>query len=76
MKVFEEEKGNIFKLLSEAISEGIIIVNDKQEIVASNEVANNIFGYAGDELLKRPLNVLIPKEYHQSHPRQVDNFIK
>src|SRR5690606_20873793 len=75
MKVFEEKKGNIHKLLSEAISEGIIIVNEKQEIVASNKMANKIFGYTDEELLGESLNVLIPREYHQSHPTQVKKFI-
>jgi len=37
MTVFEEEEGAIFKLLSEVISEGVIIVNSQQEIVASTQ---------------------------------------
>ena len=58
MKVFDNKQDNIFKLLSEAISEGIIIVNKKQEIIASNEAANIMFGYGNDELEGKPLNVL------------------
>ena len=76
MKVFEEKKGNIFKILSEAISEGIIIVNDQQEIVSSNEASNKMFGYTAEELLEQNLNILIPREYHKSHPKQVDTFIE
>ncbi len=76
MKVFEEKKGNIFKLLSEAISEGIVIVNDKQEIVASNEAANQMFGYEPQELLHKSLNILIPRKYHGTHPTQVQNFLE
>jgi len=76
VKVFEEKKGNIFKLLSEAISEGIIIVNEKQEIVASNGAANTMFGYEDNELLGRDLNLLIPKDYHKSHRGHFNNFIE
>lgn len=75
MNVFEEKKGNIFKLLSEAISEGIIIVNEKQEIVASNGAANTMFGYEDNELLGRDLNLLIPKDYHKNHRKHFNNFI-
>ena len=75
MNVFEEKKGNIFKLLSEAISEGIIIVNEKQEVVASNGAANTMFGYDKDELLGEQLNVLIPRKYHKSHDGHFNNFI-
>jgi len=74
--VFEEKKGNIFKLLSEAISEGIIIVNEKQEIVASNGAANAMFGYEDNELLGQQLNLLIPKDYHKSHKGHFNNFIE
>ena len=76
MNVFEEKKGNIFKLLSEAISEGIIIVNENQEVVASNGAANAMFGYDENELLGEDLNLLIPKDYRKSHRKHFNNFIE
>jgi PAS domain S-box-containing protein len=76
MKVFEEKKGNIFKLLSEAISDGIVIVNMKQEIVASNGAANEMFGYTDGELIGKSLEVLIPKGYHHSHSGHFNRYLK
>ena len=76
MKVFEEKKGNIFKILSEAISEGIVIVNENQEIVTSNDAAGKMFGYKTEELLGQSLNILIPREYRNSHPKQVGDFLQ
>ncbi len=76
MKVFEEKKDNIFKILSESISEGIVIVNEKQEIVASNDAASRMFGYTPDELLGENLSILIPREYKNTHPKQVGEFLK
>src|SRR5690606_33228297 len=76
MEVFEEKKGNIFKILSESISEGIVIVNEKQEIVTSNEAADRMFGYTDGELLGQNLNVLIPRKYHSNHHHQVDEFME
>ncbi len=75
MKVFEEKKDNVFRILSEAISEGIVIVNEKQEIVTSNEAADKMFGYKSGELLSENLNILIPREYHNSHHEQVSEFM-
>jgi PAS domain S-box-containing protein len=75
MKVFDNKQDNIFKLLSEAISEGIIIVNKKQEIIASNEAANIMFGYGNDELEGKPLNVLIPSNYHKNHGHHFSGFM-
>lgn len=76
MKVFEEKKGNIFKILSEAISEGIVIVNEKQEIVTSNEAADSMFGYDAKELLGKSINLLIPAEYRHSHTEQVGRYLE
>lgn len=75
MKVFEEKKGNVFRILSEAISEGIVIVNERQEIVTSNEAADIMFGYAHGELVGNKLNILIPREYHETHPVQVGEYM-
>lgn len=76
MKVFEEKKGNVFRILSQAISEGIVIINDLQEIVASNEAADEMFGYKTGELLGENLNILIPRQYHENHVKQVGVFLK
>jgi len=76
MKIFEEKKGNVFKILSQAISEGIVIINDQQEIVASNEAADEMFGYKPGELLGENLNVLIPRQYHENHIKQVNTFLQ
>ncbi|GAA4112472.1 hypothetical protein GCM10022393_10940 [Aquimarina addita] len=74
MKVFEKNE-NIFKILSEAISEGIVVVNKEQTIVATNGSANEIFGYEVDELTGEPLHKLIPGQYHKQHKTHFDNFV-
>ncbi len=74
MKLFEEN--DIFKILSEAISEGILIVNDKQQIVASNSVANEMFGYSDEELNGQPLNILLPKNATVLHTDYFMGFMR
>lgn len=76
MKDFEGKRSDIFRILSEAISEGIIIVNQEQKIVASNEAADNMFGYNTRELIGADLNVLLPRKYHENHRGQVNDFLK
>ena len=56
MDVFKKGS-NVFKILSEAVSEGIVIVNKSQTIVATNMAANSLFGYAEDELVGKHLDV-------------------
>lgn len=74
MKVFEKEN-NIFKLLSEAISEGIIVVNEDQVVVATNGSADTIFGYEKEELKGKHLNILIPQKYHHNHKNHFEGFV-
>lgn len=75
MEIFKKGS-NVFKILSEAVSEGIIVVNKSQKIVATNNSANEIFGYEENELLGRSLDVLIPKKYHHNHAHHVKDFLE
>lgn len=74
MRVFPKNS-NIFNLLSEGVSEGIIVVNSEQLIVATNSSAEEMFGYEKDELVGKNLDTIIPKRYHQAHHSHVKNFI-
>ncbi|WP_055436878.1 sensor histidine kinase [Lacinutrix algicola] len=75
MEIFKKTN-NVFKTLSEAISEGIIVVNSKQIIVATNKSSNALFGYEEEELIGKPLEILIPQKYHHNHSKQVDTFLE
>jgi len=75
MDIFKKTS-NVFRILSEAVSEGVIIVNKQQVIVATNESANELFGYEKDELVGKPLEILIPQKYHHVHPNHVEGFLK
>ncbi|SHI95439.1 PAS/PAC sensor signal transduction histidine kinase [Mesonia phycicola] len=76
MKNFEELNKHNFGILFESVSEGIIVVNSNQIIVASNNSANQMFGYKQDELKGQHLDVLIPQKYVHNHQSQVDGFMK
>ncbi len=74
MHVFEKNS-NIFNLLSEGVSEGIIVINAKQTIVATNTSAEQMFRYQKRELIGKQLDTLIPKRYRDNHDTKVDSFI-
>nr|WP_307726312.1 PAS domain-containing protein [Salinimicrobium tongyeongense] len=59
LEKFETDQ-NVFNVLFEAASEGIIVVDTNQNIVSSNLAADNMFGYTKGELKGKPLNLLIP----------------
>ena len=49
----------VFNVLFEAVSEGVVVVDENQTIVATNTAAEEMFGYAKDELHEQHLNILI-----------------
>lgn len=75
MRAFEKNK-NIFKLLSEAVSEGILVVNEQRIIIGTNTRTNEMFGYGEDELIERHLNLLIPESFHKVHDKYTEGFYK
>lgn len=75
MHVFEE-KSSIFHLLSEAISEGIIVVNQEHEIVSINGHAQEFFGYTSEEIVGKPLHTLIPDRLKQVHHKHTAEYFK
>ncbi|WP_026810926.1 sensor histidine kinase [Arenibacter latericius] len=66
---------HVFKLISEGISEGIIVVNKEQVIVATNSAADEMFLYDKSKLIGQPLETVIPRRYHQGHGTHVNNFV-
>ncbi|NHF59714.1 PAS domain S-box protein [Flavobacteriaceae bacterium TP-CH-4] len=74
MQAFQKNS-NIFNLLSEGVSEGILVVNEKQQIVATNSSAERMFGYQKEEIEGQFLDLLIPSRYQPVHKKYVDGFI-
>lgn len=75
MDLMFKKNENLFNVLFEAASEGIIVVDENQTIVACNIAADNMFGYKKGELLNQPLNILIPTRYRDNHPKHFKGFL-
>ncbi|GAK91308.1 sensory transduction histidine kinase [Nonlabens ulvanivorans] len=76
MKFFEESVEEAFRILFEGASEGIVVVNSEQFIVATNASARGIFGYDKEELEGQHLHTLIPTSYHKEHHSHFNDFMK
>jgi len=66
---------NILSILLDAVPEGVIVVDEDQNIVEANESVEKIFGYGRKELLNQPLNILIPPKYRSGHKDHFYSFI-
>jgi PAS domain S-box-containing protein len=63
---FQSLLGGIVQLASE----GIVSVDEHQQILLFNRGAEEIFGYPADEVLGRSLNLLIPERHHRAHDEE------
>ncbi|MCJ7758621.1 MAG: PAS domain-containing sensor histidine kinase [Gillisia sp.] len=64
-----------FNILFEAASEGIIIVDASQTIVAANSSVEKMFGYNVGEMINQPLTILIPSNYRPNHGVHFKSFL-
>jgi PAS domain S-box-containing protein len=54
--------------------DGIVTADARQEIVLFNRGAAKIFGYAPEEVVGQPLELLLPERFRQPHRGQVGGF--
>lgn len=73
--MFKQDQ-DIFKVLFGSVSEGIVVVDENQNIIETNDSANLMFGYANNELIKKSLNILIPQKHHSGHDTHFEGFMK
>jgi len=55
-------------------TDAIISVDESQRIVFFNQGAEQVFGYRADEVLNRPLDLLVPPRYRRGHEHDVRGF--
>lgn len=71
-----ELKENMYEVLFESIQEGLILVDDKGEIVDNNAPAESLFGYSKNELIGKKIECLVPKDKRGSHEHHRSNYQK
>lgn len=74
--IVKPEEQNITRVITEIITDGIIIVNSQGIIIYTSSFANQMFGYEENELIGNPIEVLVPIEFRRDHFKKVTNFIK
>ncbi len=57
--------------------DGIIVINEQQQILDWNPKAEIIFGYSADEVIGKPLSeTIIPLQYREAHKKGISHFLK
>ncbi len=65
----------LFEGLFEFAPDSIVVVNSEGSIVQINKQAENIFGYSRDELLGKPVEILIPLRFREQHVEQLKRYM-
>jgi PAS domain S-box-containing protein len=69
----ETSEANTRSLL-ESAPDAIVIVDAEGRIEFANKQTEAFFGYAREEILGQPIELLIPKRYRERHPRHRSGF--
>lgn len=59
----------------DAAASAMVMVDERGQIVFVNKAASSLFGYEEDELLGRPVEMLIPEEFQRAHPVYTGSFM-
>jgi PAS domain S-box-containing protein len=63
-----------FRKVIELAGDGIVAVDEHYRITLFNQAAERIFGYTADEVLRQPLNLLLPSEVATSDRETIATF--
>lgn len=69
-----EKTDDQFRALLEAAPDAMVIVDQSGEIVLVNSQTEKLFGFSREELLSKPIEILIPKRFHGKHPGHRDGY--
>ena len=65
---------NFLKKIVESAPNGILIVNKEGHIGLVNRQIEKTFGYSREELIGKPMDILVPKRFRSQHSKDRRNF--
>ncbi len=69
-----EHAERMFRLVVESAPNAIVMVDSESRIMLVNSQTEKYFGYQRDEMLGKPVELLIPERHRENHPDHVKSF--
>jgi len=69
-----KQSQQLFEGVLQSSPDAMVIVDGRGTIVMVSRQTENVFGYAAQEMIGRPVEMLIPEEVRDRHPRYVAEF--
>ena len=64
-----------FRAVGDTAVDGIISADTRGSIIYFNPAAQRIFGYSPNEVINRPVTLLMPERFHQAHRNGFERFL-
>lgn len=71
-----QESQERYRAITEHSPDAIITADSKGDIILANNSATSIFGYSKDELIGKPVTILMPESCRQEHLAGFERFLK
>jgi diguanylate cyclase (GGDEF)-like protein/PAS domain S-box-containing protein len=74
LKKVLHEKNSPFSVISSNTADGIVMIDENEQILFFNIGAEVMFGYNAAEVMGQPLDFLFPSRFAQSHQEHITRF--
>jgi PAS domain S-box-containing protein len=71
-----DPRTEIYQLALHAAPSGIMVVGERGDIRFANQTLADMFGHRLEELLGKPVEILLPEQYFAAHRRHVENYAR
>src|SRR6516162_5100768 len=72
----EDVSSELLATLLAVMPDAAVVVNGDGAIVALNDQAESLFGYATSELSGRPVELLVPERFRHTHRHDRGHYLK
>jgi PAS domain S-box-containing protein len=72
----DQQMADRFRVAVESSPTGMLIVDAEGTIILVNREAETVFGYQRQELLGRPIEILLPERHRKEHPDLRRSFVE